>query len=963
MEYKSFIETQFPISKLSKESYKERKANYSQTLTGLGKWWGRKPLILARASIIGLLLPSSADPKKDREIFLKILTMDEEGLWRRKTKSISLKELYSRATPREKKEWFSTESTEGNPKYKKGLNAKQKEAIQKTVFMRMSYDEKLTYCDRPEQIDGPSEKAWQEINAYLGTNATSIIELVQELGTRRFGHIPKVGDAFCGGGSIPFEAARIGCEAYGSDLNPVGASLTWASLNIIGGTPEIAEQVKKAQKEVYEAVDKQITEWGIEHNEKGWRGDVYLYCNEVICSECGWKVPLAPSWIIGEKTKCIAQLIPDFHHKRFDIKIESGVSNDEMKAAKEAGTVTDSYLTCPNPQCQQKTPISVIRGDRDGKYGLRMWENDDIVPRPDDVFQERIYCIRWVETFMDDDGKVQTIRHYMAPDRHDLRRENKVLELLRDRFKEWQAKGFIPSRKIEPGYNTDQPIRERGWTHWHHLFNPRQLITYGLYQKETFSRDMSKYLQISCTLGVGRCADYSGRLCKWAPQIGYELTTNVFANQALNTIFNFPVRGLTLTEETFKLRFRSTPVYGTSTVQAADARNKTSVSDIWFTDPPYADAINYHELSEYFLAWYEKHFNKLFPDWYTDSKRALAVVGSDHNFRKSMVDCYSNLAKHMPDDGIQIVMFTHQDASVWADLALILWASDLRVTAAWCIATETDSALKEGNYVQGTVLLILRKQTSEETAFLDEIYSQVDSEVQTQLKSMLSLEDDEDPNFGDADFQLAAYAAALRVLTQYKKIEEIDVTYELSKPRKKGEPSPIEQVIANAVKVACDYLFPKGFDTFIWKTLSPEERLYLKGLEIESHGEFRSGVYQELARGFGIKEYKPILESGKANQTRIKTASEFSTKELGNPGFGTSLVRNTLFAIREVVRTEEVQQGKNWLRNEVKDYWNQRITLIEILKYLSTMGIKIDHWQKDAEAASLLAGAVLNDHI
>ena len=52
-------------------------------------------------------------------------------------------------------------------------------------------------------------------------------------------------------------------------------------------------------------------------------------------------------------------------------------------------------------------------------------------------------------------------------------------------------------------------------------------------------------------------------------------------------------------------------------------------------------------------------------------------------------------------------------------LALILWASGLRVTAAWCIATETDSALKEGNYVQGTVLLVLRKRASDQTAFLD----------------------------------------------------------------------------------------------------------------------------------------------------------------------------------------------------------------------------------------------------
>ena len=90
----SFIEQQFPVSKVSKESYKERKANLGQTLTGLGKWWGRKPLILVRASIIGMLMPVSDDPKKDRDVFLKILTMDDEGLWERKSKSIAAALLY-----------------------------------------------------------------------------------------------------------------------------------------------------------------------------------------------------------------------------------------------------------------------------------------------------------------------------------------------------------------------------------------------------------------------------------------------------------------------------------------------------------------------------------------------------------------------------------------------------------------------------------------------------------------------------------------------------------------------------------------------------------------------------------------------------------------------------------------------------------------------------------------------------
>ena len=188
---------------------------------------------------------------------------------------------------------------------KRGISPLEKEELQKRVFLSLSYDERLEYCDRPEQIEGPSPESWKVINAHLGTNASSLPELVAELGKRRFGHVPRVGDSFCGGGSIPFEAARLGCEAYGSDLNPVAAMLTWASLNIVGGGENVARAVQKAQREVYDAVDRQIAEWGIEHREpdpktgRRWRADAYLYCVEVTCPECEWRVPMAPSWAIG----------------------------------------------------------------------------------------------------------------------------------------------------------------------------------------------------------------------------------------------------------------------------------------------------------------------------------------------------------------------------------------------------------------------------------------------------------------------------------------------------------------------------------------------------------------------------------------------------------------------------------------------------------------------------------------
>lgn len=159
-----------------------------------------------------------------------------------------------------------------------------------------------------------------------------------------------------------------------------------------------------------------------------------------------------------------------------------------------------------------------------------------------------------------------------------------------------------------------------------------------------------------------------------------------------------------------------------------------------------------------------------------------------------MIEIYKNLSSNMTEEGTQVIMFTHQDVKVWAELAMILWTCGLQVTAAWNIATETDSGgRQDGNYVQGTVILVLRKQHSNQVAYLDELYPEIEDEVKIQIDSMKSLDDKEDPNFSDTDYLLAAYAASLKVLTSYKTIEDIDIKYELSKNRNNKEETPIQK--------------------------------------------------------------------------------------------------------------------------------------------------------------------------
>jgi len=476
---------QLPVSKLSKESYTERKAVAGQTLTSLGKWWGRKPLVLVRAIILGLLLPATDDPNADRETFLALMTMDDDGMWRRAGETLPVRAAYQEALSHERTQFFEVD--DDKIRWRKGVSAAQKRQMQRRAFLRMGYDRRLEFCKRPEEVDGPSVEAWARINAHLGTNAKSLPELIRQLGGEAFGHTPVVGDACCGGGSIPFEAARIGCNAYGSDLNPAAALLTWGALNIIGGGEQVVDRVRAAQQRVFDAVRRQVDAWGIERNEQGWVADAYLYCNEVIDPTTGWRVPLAPSWVIAPKHNVIARLVPDYANKRFGIEVVEGVSAPELAQADKEGTWDDGVISPVDREGhwlsseeRQRTSMNQLRG----REGLRPWENNDLEPRPSDVFQERLYCIRWREMLRLPNGREVIRYHYRSPTPADLQREGRVLGLLRENFDDWQRQGYIPSRGIEPGEDINRPLNARGWRFWHHFFNPRQLLLNGLFAKE-----------------------------------------------------------------------------------------------------------------------------------------------------------------------------------------------------------------------------------------------------------------------------------------------------------------------------------------------------------------------------------------------------------------------------------------------------------------------------------------------
>jgi hypothetical protein len=81
------------------------------------------------------------------------------------------------------------------------------------------------------------------------------------------------------------------------------------------------KNLKDFQENVFDEVAKQIEEWGIEKNEKGWMAKYYLYCNETVCPHCKTKVPIASSWLISNKTKTIGLLNYNEQSHNYNIEI------------------------------------------------------------------------------------------------------------------------------------------------------------------------------------------------------------------------------------------------------------------------------------------------------------------------------------------------------------------------------------------------------------------------------------------------------------------------------------------------------------------------------------------------------------------------------------------------------------------------------------------------------------------
>lgn len=1027
----SLIEKAWPTAKISAETQKERKAVQGQTLTGLGSYWkGRKMLVLNRACILAALMPATSDLERDVEIFEKLMGMADETFGRRYTggptafarlfpeqaESVAtckdftwtvvpndgahrsaaeqlVANLDTTTLPRQvvldlrriaagqypdgdPRLFAETLKDNGQPfveatyrswRWREDLPEAERERRITRAFMTLPYAGRLEHVKRPEEIPEAQllEGIWGEVNSHLATSASSISELVEQLGIKRFGRRPKVADTFSGSGQIPFEAARMGCEAYASDLNPVACMLSWASFNIVGASPDRHASIVREMGEIADRVDQAITNMRIEHDSDGNRAKLYLYCIETRCPRTGWMVPVSPTWMISKKRNTIARLVPDHARKRYNIEILNGVTDEEVDAA-ETGTLQDGRLVHPMLNDELGVSIKEIRGDfrtDEGVNGnrLRQWEINDIRPRPDDIFQERLYAIQWMDRRDLEKRKANPRTWFASVTSEDMAREEKVSKHVELHLAAWQRDGIVPSMEIEMGQETARLMRERGWTHWHHLFCPRQILSAALVLENSPASPESRVF-------LAKFVDWNSKLCRYGTGAARESVAQTFYNQALNTFPNYGVRSYGFARSYLEDVPENSPMAGEGILISRPANQVNEDSDIYITDPPYADAVQYDEITEFFIAWLRKSPPVPFNDWIWDSRRNLAIKGEGQSFKTAMIEAYKAMADHMSDAGLQIVQFTHQDAKTWSDMAQIFWGAGLQVVQDWYVSTENMTELKKGGYVQGTHMIILKKREGEKSGYPDEIVHEIRDEVERQINDMIGLNDQMDEArgeniFNDADLQMAGYAAALRVLTAYTKIDGNDMTREALRPRRPGEKTIVDELTEFAVQTANEFLVPEGLERELWLELNGAERFYLKMMDIEEAGEAKLDQFQNFAKAFRVGDYDDLMASKTPNNAKLKTAIKLGKSSMaeGTPFGRDSIVRLTLRAIWRIAKEDEVEEVLEELREFIPDYLRKRDTLRAIAAYVAAKRGQSD--PEEASAARVLGTAIQTERI
>ena len=634
---------------------------------------------------------------------------------------------------------------------------------------------------------------------------------------------PKVLDPFGGGGAIPLEALRLGCETYSNDLNPVAVLIQKCTLEFPqkygklqeveaedtlsgGGRSKnlLLEDVKKWGAWVLEKTKVELDRYYPEEEDGSTPVD-WIWARTIPCQNpsCGVVIPLMYQFWLAKKAKKQIALYPYVENGNVEFKIV-GNGYEPMPDGFDPtkGTVSRAVAVCP--VCGGTVEAELTRKlFQEGKAGERMAAV--VTHKPGTTGKRyRVAADADISAFREAEA-------YLAEKREKLTFE-------------W-GMNAVPDEQL-PLMSGVFNVPIYGMHTWGDLFNARQklaLITFAekvkkAHQKmldEGVDEDYAKAVVSYLALGLDMAAAFGNTLARW--ENSAERIKHLYSRQALPMLWGYAeVNPFSKSAGSFETGWEyylkviehcsraSSISVGVTQFSATNLSHPDNFFDAVFTDPPYYNSVPYADLSDFFYVWLKRSVGDLYPELFstplTPKKNEITeMAGWDPRryaykdkkfFEENLKKSFQEIYRVLKPDGIAVIVYAHKSTEGWETLINSLLDSGLIMTGAWPLNTEMQSRLRaqESAALASSIYIVARKMEREPTGF----YNEVKAEMTTHLNAKLQRLWEE--GMGGADFFIAAIGSAIEVFGKYEKVMNFE-----------GEIIRADRLLDDVREIATDY--------------------------------------------------------------------------------------------------------------------------------------------------------------
>ena len=703
---------------------------------------------------------------------------------------------------------------------------------------------------------------------------------------------PPVYDPFCGGGSIPLEAQRLGLRAVGSDLNPVAVLITKALIEL---PPKFS-----SQPPINPGADPMgmTTGKGKKKRQVPWRGAAGLADD----------IRYYGRWMREKAYERIGHLYPT-------IQLPDG------KDATVVAWLWARTVPCPNPVCGIRMPLiktfqlSKKRGywakpvvDRESKRISFAVQNHGTMPDYGTVNNNRVTCVACngivALSYVREQGRAGNMAEQMVAIVAEGTRRRVFLspvdnhtDLATSAKPDWRPSGNLPDKAL--GFR----VQAYGFLEWHQLFMKRQLTALTTFvdllddvaqqmmcdgADSEYANAISTYLAFA----IGKIADGNCGSVRW--QNGGDSVAGLFSSQKISMIWDFaetnPFSNSTknwISQVDLVAKAVDNLPDGTNdgTAYQSDASSFAGLSNdspIIVTDPPYYDQVGYADLSDFFYVWFRPLLRGLYPKMFAGMltpKQEEIVAGPrfeepgqrfEHLLRKTL----SVIRERCSDEFPSSILYAHKQqegkregrvSTGWETMLSAVVSVGFRIVGTWPVLMEKSNRTRslDSNALASSVVLVCRRRPDNApVATRREFLDALEKELPYALDHLTR-----EGHIAPVDLAQAAIGPGMEIYSRFARVETIG-----------GEPVSVREALAAINRAIAAY------DQRSEGDLDSETRFCLDWLRQHGFAEGRYGEAETLAqaKNVAVGELGRLLEAGRGN-VRLLPVSAYGD---GRPPLG-----------------------------------------------------------------------------